>query len=343
MPTRHHPPRTPTAAALLVCSAVVFLTGCAMKKDPGTSFAGALPDMTEEETGIADGLRRHVEAVAGKIGERNVWKYDALNATVEYMTRELRDAGYAVTEQPYKVQGKTVKNLEAELRGTRATAASPGEVLVVGAHYDSVRGCPGANDNGTGVAAVLEIARAMAKDRPARTVRFVMFVNEEPPFFHTDAMGSLVYAKACKARGDEVVGMISMETIGFYSDEKGSQKYPPPFDVMFPDTGNFIGFVADERSGAFLNEVMGSFRGHTRFPSQGVAAPADVQGVGWSDHWSFWQVGYPALMVTDTAPFRYRHYHEPTDTPDKVDYDRAARVVAGMVRVTRALASPGGR
>ena len=304
---------------------------------PGKSFAGRLPAMTEEETRLAEGLRGHVQKIAGDIGERNVWRYEELNASVEYMTRALRDAGYdEVARQPFEAGGKTVVNLEAVLKGGGARAD---EILVVGAHYDSVRGCPGANDNGTGVAAVLEMARIMAQDRPERTVRFMLFVNEEPPFFQTERMGSLVYAKACKERGDRVVGMISVETIGFYSDAKGSQKYPPPFDVMFPSTGNYIGFVADERSGGFLNDVIGSFRRHTQFPSEGVAAPAGVQGVGWSDHWSFWQHGYPALMVTDTAPFRYPHYHEPTDTPDKVDYERTARVVAGLVRVTRELAS----
>lgn len=317
---------------------IALLTGCGMKQLPGKSFSGALPAMTGDETDLAERLRRHVQTIGGDIGDRNVWAYDELNETVAYITRELRDAGFTVTEQPYEAAGKTVKNLEAELKGSGAAA---GEILVIGAHYDSVRGCPGANDNGTGVAAVLEMARAMAKDRPARTVRFVLFVNEEPPFFQTDLMGSLVYAKACRARGDKIVGMISMETIGFYSDARGSQRYPPPFDRMFPDTGNYIGFVSDERSGPFLSEVVASFRGHTRFPSEGLAAPAAVQGVGWSDHWSFWQQGFPALMVTDTAPFRYPHYHEPTDMPDKVDYDRAARVVMGMVRVTRELASPG--
>ena len=270
--------RGPGALCLIACVLAACLTGCAMKQRvAGESYAGGLPAMTEEETKLADALRRHVQVVGGDIGERNVWKYDELNECVTYMRRELRDAGYDVAEQPYEAGGRTVKNLEAELKGSGATAA---EVLVVGAHYDSVRGCPGANDNGTGVAAVLEMARAMAKDRPSRTVRFVLFVNEEPPFFHTDAMGSLVYAKACKARGDRVVGMISMETIGFYSDERGSQKYPPPFDVMFPDTGNFIGFVADERSGPFLNQVVGSFRAHTRFPSEGVARRRRCRGWG---------------------------------------------------------------
>lgn len=326
-----------TILGMWAAAALPFLGGCGVKDVPGTPFSGALPAMTREETELAERLRSHVQVVGGDIGDRNVSAYDGLNATVEYINRALAEAGYGVTEQPYEAGGKTVKNLEAVLKG----GARAHEVLVIGAHYDSVRGCPAANDNGTGVAAVLEMARSMAHDRPERTVRFVLFVNEEPPFFQTDLMGSVVYAKACKARGDKVVGMISVETIGFYSDAKGSQKYPPPFDGMFPNTGNFIGFVADERSGGFLRDVMGSFRRHTKFPSEGVAAPAGVQGVGWSDHWSFWQQGYPALMATDTAPFRYPHYHEPTDTPDKVDYDRTARVVAGLLRVTRELASPG--
>jgi Zn-dependent M28 family amino/carboxypeptidase len=291
--------------------------------------------MSHEEAQLAGRLRGHVQTLAGDIGDRNVWRHDELNAAAAYASRVLRDAGYDVRDQPYEAGGRTVKNLEVELKG----GANADEVFVVGAHYDSVRGCPGANDNGTGVAAVLEMARAMAADRPARTVRFVLFVNEEPPFFHTDAMGSLVYARACRARGDRVVGMMSVETIGFYSDAPGSQRYPAPFDRMFPSTGNFIGFVADERSAPFLDDVMAAFRRHAKFPSEGLAAPDTVEGVGWSDHWSFWRQGYPALMVTDTAPFRYPHYHHPTDTPDKVDYDRCARVVAGLIAVTRELAS----
>ena len=303
---------------------------------PGESFAGPLPPLTAEEADLSKRLRVHVTKIGGEIGDRNVWAYEELNAAVAYISAVLREAGYAVTEQPFEAGGRTVKNLVAELPGTGASA---NEILVVGAHYDSVRGCPAANDNGTGVAGVLEIARAMAKDAPKRTVRFVLFVNEEPPFFQTELMGSLVYARSCKARGDTVGGMISLETIGYYSDARGSQKYPPPYDRMFPDTGNYIGFVGDDRlSPEFVRDVIGSFRRHTKFPSQGVAAPAQVQGMGWSDHWAFWQVGYPGLMVTDTAPFRYPHYHEPTDTPDKVDYGRCARVVMGMVRVTRELA-----
>jgi Zn-dependent M28 family amino/carboxypeptidase len=254
-----------------------------------------------------------------------------------YVTRILKDQGHVVRAHEYQVQGQSVKNQEATVLG----GAKKDEIVIVGAHYDSVANCAGANDNATGVTSVLEMARAFKDARPDRTIRFVLFVNEEPPYFQTDQMGSLVYVRTCKARGDNVVAMISMETIGFYSDAKDSQHYPPPFDQFYPDTGNFIGFAANPQSKQLLFDVVASFRRHTKFPSEGVATTPDIPGIGWSDHWSFWQVGYPAIMVTDTAPFRYEHYHEPTDTPEKIDYDRTARVVAGMTRVVKELAGPG--
>jgi Zn-dependent M28 family amino/carboxypeptidase len=308
--------------------------GCGVTSMPGKSFSGTLPPMTSEETELSSRLRQHVQMLAGDIGERNVWNYERLVAAADYLKQTLAGMGYNVAEQRYSVGGASVVNLIAELPG----GGTADEIVVVGAHYDAVTGCPAANDNGSGVAATLEIARMFAGSHPARTVRFVLFVNEEPPFFQTEDMGSLVYARACKARGDNVVGMISLETIGYYSDAPNSQHYPAPYNLLFPSVGNYIAFVGDERSAKFVKDVIGSFRSHTSFPSQGVAAPAGVKGVGWSDHWSFWQVGSPALMVTDTAPFRYPHYHEPTDTPDKIDYDRSARVVAGIARVVRELA-----
>ena len=298
-------------------------------KPPGESFKSELPPMTEDERLLARDLRAHVDVLARDIGERNLRKPDALNNAADYLTRFLKDQGYDVHAQEYRVQGKPVKNLEATILG----GSKKDEIVVVGAHYDSVPNCPGANDNGTGVASVLEMARAFKAAKSERTIRFLLFVNEEPPYFQTEQMGSIVYGKACKARGDKIVAMISMETIGCYSDEPGSQNYPPPFDQFFPGTGNFIGFASNPQSKQLLFDVVSSFRRHTKFPSEGVATSPDIPGIGWSDHWSFWQVGYPAVMVTDTAPFRYKHYHEPTDTPDKIDFDRTARVVAGMVRV----------
>ena len=146
-------------------------------------------------------------------------------------------------------------------------------------------------------------------------------------------MGSRVYARRAKERGEKIVAMLSLETIGCFTDVPKSQHYPPPFNLFYPDTGNFVGFVSDLGSRALLLRTIGTFRATTHFPSEGLAAPGWIEGIGWSDHWSFWQEGYPAVMVTDTAPFRYLHYHEAEDTPEKLDYERMARVVAGIGRV----------
>ena len=206
--------------------------------------------------------------------------------------------------------------------------------MIIGAHYDTVFGAPGANDNSSGVAAVLSLAKAFVNKKPEKTLRFVEFVNEEPPFFWTDKMGSVVYAKRCRQRNENVTAMFSLETIGYYSDKPGSQKYPLGLlNTIYPVTGNFISFIGNFPSGKLVREVIKSFRNHTKFPSEGAILPNIVEGAGWSDHWSFWQEGYPAIMVTDTAPFRYPYYHTSDDTPEKVNYDRLARVVVGLERV----------
>ena len=236
--------------------------------------------------------------------------------------------------QTFDVAKIPVSNVEATLTG----AAHAAEIVVVGAHYDTVSGCPGANDNGTGVAAVLELAQRFSPPPQPRTIRFVAFVNEEPPFFKTAHMGSVVYANAAKDRGDRITAMLALETMGYYSDEKGSQQYPPEIASHYPDVGDFIGFVANSASERLLRQSRQAFERRTRFPLQVVAAPDDVAGVGWSDHWAFWQAGYAAMMVTDTAPFRYPWYHTAEDTPDKIDYEKLADVVDGLEAVIESLA-----
>ena len=301
---------------------------------PGKSWSGPLPPLSDEEAQIHDRLKGHVEMLAGQIGERNVWNPEALARAAEYIRNTLQEHGYEVRIQAFESQGLTVQNLEVELTG----ASAPGEIVVIGAHYDSVPGGPGANDNGSGVAALLEIARLMADRTPARTVRLVAFVNEEQPFSYSEEMGSRVYAERSRTRGEQVTAMMSLETIGYYSEQAGSQQYPFPFSLFYPDTGNFLGFVGNLASWRLVRQAVGAFRASTAFPSEGVAAPEGVTGVGWSDHWPFWRAGYPAIMVTDTAPFRYPHYHRETDTPEKLDYIRFARVTRGLVDVAVALA-----
>jgi Zn-dependent M28 family amino/carboxypeptidase len=193
----------------------------------------------------------------------------------------------------------------------------------------------------TGVAATLALARRFAAAKPARTLRFVAFVNEEPPCFQTDTMGSAVYAKACREAGDDVRAMVSLETLGCYFDAPGWQQYPAPgLSLAYPSRGNYVAFVGNSASKALVREAVGTFRAHCAFPSEGTALPEWVPGVGWSDHWAFWREGFPALMVTDTAPFRYAEYHTARDTPDRIDYERLARVVSGLVHVVGRLAAP---
>ncbi len=304
---------------------------------PGRSFFGPLPALSAEEDLLSARLERHVRTLAEEIGERNITSNDSLDASVRYLDRVFREVGDSVAAQEFVVDGKKVNNLEVELRGE----SRPEEIVIIGAHYDSVFGCPGANDNATGTAALLEIARVMAERKLARTVRFVAFVNEEPPFFQTPQMGSRVYARRARQRGEKIVAMLSLETLGYYSDAEASQRYPFPFNLFYPSTGNFIGFVGNLSSRKLVRQVIGSFREHAKFPSEGVAAPGWITGIGWSDHWAFWQEGCPAIMVTDTAPFRYPHYHAPSDTPDEIDYDRLARVVAGLAAVVYDLANSG--
>ncbi len=306
---------------------------------PGRAFSGLLPALTVEQDAVSKRLERHVRMLGQEIGERNLLRYDSLEASARYLDRAFREMGYAAAAQEFVVAGKKVKNFEAELEGQ----SRPEEIVIVGAHYDSVFGCPGANDNATGTAALLEIARMMAGRKLARTVRFVAFVNEEPPFFQTQQMGSRLYARHSRQRGENIVAMLSLETMGYYSDAAASQCYPFPFSLFYPSTGNFIAFVGNLSSRKLVRQAISSFREHAEFPSEGVAAPEWMPGIGWSDHWSFWREGYQAVMVTDTAPFRYPHYHTPSDTPDKIDYDRLGRVVVGLAAVVIDLADSGAR
>jgi Zn-dependent M28 family amino/carboxypeptidase len=314
------------AVILLFVVVVLIAIVSYMVAMPGKSFSGALPPLTAEEIQVKTNLTRHISYLADDIGERNVIACEPLQKTAQYIEGNLKKFEYEVKSQEYTVQMRKVRNLIAEIPG--GTKAN--EIVVIGAHYDTVYDCPGADDNSSGVAALLELARILKGSRPARTVRFVAFVNEEPPWFQTDDMGSLVYAEQAHKLKENIVAAISIETIGMYSDAEGSQQYPAGFKSLYPSKGNFIAFIGNLGSRGLVRDAVRSFRTSTKFPSEGSAVPAAIPGVGWSDHWSFWQQGYPAIMVTDTAPFRNPNYHQPTDKPGTLDYDRMARVVHGL-------------
>ncbi len=315
--------------AVIIGGVVCWLV---MIRMPGRSFRGAPPPLTAEEQKVRTELQTDVQKLGGEIGERNLDRYPQLLAAAAYIESELTRAGWKPRRDEFEVRGHKVWNIEAVLPGRLP------DVVLIGAHYDSVVGAPGANDNGSGVAALLALARRAANRPNEHSLRFVAFVNEEPDYFQSGEMGSLVYARRCREHGDRIRAMISLETIGYYSQKTGSQSYPMlGLNLFYSRTGNFIGFVSNLASRGLLRDALGAFRRDADIPSAGGALPAWVRGVGWSDQWSFWQQGYPGIMVTDTAPCRYPYYHTAEDTPDKLDYDSTARVVSGLERVVRHL------
>ena len=287
-----------------------------------------------EMAALRDRLMEHVRVLAERIGERHLERPEALQAAADYIREVWAGQGFAVEEEAFAVAGRRCANLVAERKGS----ALPGEIVLAGAHYDSIVGSPGANDNATGVAVLLELSRALRGRAPARTVRFVAFVNEEPPHFMTEAMGSRVHARRARARGERIAAMVSLETLGYYSDVPGSQRYPFPFGAFYPGAGNFLAVVANLASRRLAVDFLERFLAAGDFPVEGVAAFEAIPGIGWSDHWSFWREGYPALMLTDTAPFRYPAYHAAGDTPDRIAAPEFARAAHGIIAAMRRLA-----
>ena len=300
---------------------------------PGKSFEGELPAFDDVDHATAKRFEAHVTELCRNPAGRNFIEKKGLDAARKYIAGQFESSGYQVKFHEYLLNGDAFANIEVELTGT----SRPKEIVIVGAHYDAVPGAPGANDNGSGVAAILELADRFKGKSFQRTVRFVTFVNEEPPNFMTGSMGSYVYAEKVAKDKENIIAMFSLETIGYFSDEIGSQHYPPFFNFFYPDKGNFIAFVGNLSSRGLVTKSIRSFRAHSTFPSEGILAPAFIPGISWSDHWSFWQHGYPAIMITDTAPYRYSAYHTSEDTPEKVGYEKMVYVVKGIEKMIHEL------
>lgn len=288
-----------------------------MIRMPGASHAGPLPPLTGEGRALSLRLRLHVAALAAN--ERNA----DLETPARYIEQAFSSQGLKFSRHEFISGGRRVRNIEVLNESS----------IVVGAHYDTVPGSPGADDNASAVAVLLELA---AMRLP---VRFVAFANEEAPYFYGPEMGSWAWAKRARERGEQIRAMFSLEMLGFYRDAPGSQQYPAPLGLFYPDRADFIAFVGDLGARALVRNSLKVFREKAMFPSQGVAAPSFVPGVTWSDHWSFRRHGYAAIMITDTAFYRYPHYHAPSDTPDKLDYERMARVTLGLAAMLKELAN----
>ena len=305
---------------------------------PGESIEGPLPALSATEKQVAEQLREHVTKLAVDIGQRRAVFGDSLKRAEQYIDEQLARPvavpGVKLRREVLNDAPGDAANVVLELPGAKA---SP--LVLIGAHYDTDHhGTPGANDNGSGTAAALVLAERLAPLRHELPIRIVFFANEEQPYFTRSTMGSLQHAHGCRKRGEQLRAMLSLETMGFYSDTPGSQRYPTPLSALYPDRGNFIGFVGNLESRSLVREVIGRFRTHATIPSEGGALPASLPGIGWSDHWSFWQEGYTAIMVTDTALFRDPNYHRGSDVPANLDFERLARVVVGLEQVVRELA-----
>ncbi|MBF0465584.1 MAG: M28 family peptidase [Nitrospirae bacterium] len=273
---------------------------------------------------ITENLKNTVYFLSKEIGPRPYSNLNALNKTSDYISASLKSYGYDVSYQPYKYKGNNYKNIYTEIKGNKTPEIS----IVIGAHYDTVSTTPGADDNSSGVAGLLEIARLLENSTFDKTIRFVAFTLEEPPAFMTKNMGSYVYAKSLKENNENVELMICLEMIGYFSKK---QKYPlPVLKWFYPHEGDFILLAGDTNSQHSISKVKNGFRKGTVMPVESITAPRFIPGIDFSDHRSFWKFGYNAIMVTDTAFYRNPNYHRSTDTPETLDYDSITEVVLGL-------------
>jgi len=277
----------------------------------------------QKET-LIDNLYRHTEYLSVKVGERHLWKEGSLAKTVDYIESVFEAYGYKVYRQTYSCYGQSVSNLITQKTGRDQ------RVIVLGAHYDTVPGTPGADDNASAVSGLLELARLLKNTQNHKTFIFAAFANEEPPCFGSHHMGSMVYAKHLKEQGIPVEVMVSLEMIGYFRKEP-IQTYPlPGMEFFYPKTGDFIGVVGNFHSHRYVSFLKKGIKKHSLMDARSLTAPEFFGGINLSDNYSFWQHGYRAVMITDTSFFRNRNYHQETDTIDTLNFEQMAEVVKGL-------------
>ncbi len=310
--------------------------------------------------GLADRLKQHVNHLAQTIGERHFGRPGRLDLAADYIDGKWREAEYdplfqkfTLTHPPLVSKWRTrhgfdkkalsFRNVIAKLKG------ASDENIIVGAHYDTASGTPGADDNASGIAVLIEVARFLKKKYLAggaplagaaplkKNVTFVAFTNEEPPFSRTSAMGSAHFVKSALQKDEKIDFMLCLEMVGFYIDQPRSQSYPPFLKYFYPDRGNFIAVVGNLRSRSYVKQVKQIFEQETRIAVESLSAPRWVRGVDFSDHMNFWARGIPAVMITDTAFYRNPHYHQPSDTLQTLDFEKMAEVATGIAAVITGL------
>ncbi|HDZ77572.1 MAG TPA: M20/M25/M40 family metallo-hydrolase [Candidatus Omnitrophica bacterium] len=281
-----------------------------------------------KDSKLSERLKEHVYKLSHDIGNRSVFEPEKLDEAAAYIAKEFKSLNYYIELEKYDVFGRTATNIIAVKTGS----VNPEEIIIIGAHYDTCFN-PGADDNASGVAGLLELASLLSDIQIDRTVKFIAFANEEPPFFKTENMGSRVYAKSAKEKNENIKAVFILESIGYYSNKLFSQNYPPLMGLVYPSRGNFVTVVGNLPSRSLAKEVVVSFKKNTSFPIESFIGPGFIPGVDFSDNWSFWHEGYPCVMITDTAFYRNSNYHAATDTYEKLDYDAIAEVVSGLGEV----------
>lgn len=278
-------------------------------------------------------VKADVTYLAGTLGPRHLGRPRVLRQTTDYIEGRFHQTDCAVTRHRYHVRHQPCDNLQVEIRGE----SRPNSIIVIGAHYDTVPASPGANDNASGITALLGIAETLANVKPAQTIRLVAFANEESPYGWTQQMGSKVYVDACRAAGERIQGMFALDGLGCYRDEPGSQQYPYRLGLVYPNRGDFLAFVSNPASAGWLMQGARLFNQSCDMPWRIAALPSWISSIARSDHWSFWQHRIRAGLITDTLPFRDKNYHNAGDTPDQLDYIRLVQVIQGLAGMVERL------
>jgi len=277
----------------------------------------------------------HVENLSVRIGSRSFYEHDRLTRAADYIREVLDEMSCTYCLQNYEYKGKTFSNIIVTLPGGEGDDGS----VVIGAHYDTVYGTPGADDNASAVAVLLELCRLLKDHRPLRSLRFVFFTLEEPPLFRSRHQGSYVYASHLKETKETVSAMLCLEMVGYYDSKVGGQAFPVPgMSRLYSSTPDFISIVGNLQSRPLVESVRDSIKRGSTIPVEGIATIPFVPGVDFSDHRSFWKMGFPAVMITDTAFYRNPNYHKETDTIDTLDFMKMASLLKGLVQASVDLA-----
>ncbi|MFT0214029.1 M28 family peptidase [Pseudomonas sp. F1_0610] len=304
---------------------IVLVAGCSMITQPFVKPIKSMPPVVHTPL-----LEQHVRFLSETVHPRNYSELDNLNAAADYIAKHFKQLNLTVEEQVFDIDGNAYRNIIASL------GPKEGEVLIVGAHYDSFHDTPGADDNASGVAGLLELARLLSENPPSYPVQLIAYSLEEPPAFATQAMGSSVHARSLSDSKQKIKLMIALEMIGYFSDEKSSQQFPLKLlSKLYPDQGNFISVIGRLSDSAETRQVKALMLGATDLPVHSLNAPRALNVIDFSDHRNYWDADIKAVMVTDTAFFRNHNYHQLTDTASTLDYQRMAKVVQGVYAVVQ--------